>query len=325
MSDREDVKPALTPAEQIDAQAAAWFNDRNDGAADQAEFDAWIAKSPNNLLAYWRVEAGWERAGLLAAVRPPKHNQSGSRDRGPWVLWFGRVAAIAAVVGIGISATYEFSSDKFATYTTPVGGHRMVTLADGSQIELNTDTTVRVDAAGKDRRVELVRGEAYFSVKHDKNRPFVVDTGEQRLVDLGTKFLLRRNARSVKVGLFEGSVRLETPGLLASSPLAVLTAGDVAIAAPGKVLITRGATRELNAEAGWRVGRLIFDHSTLAEAAAEFNRYNDRKLVIADAHVGAIKFSSAFPTSGVELFVRVTQKSLGLHVERRGDEIVISN
>ncbi|HEY4123968.1 MAG TPA: FecR domain-containing protein [Rhizomicrobium sp.] len=325
MSESEDAKPALTPAEQIDAEAAAWFNDRNDGTADRAEFDAWVAQSPNHLLAYWRVEAGWDRAGLLAAVRPPKHNRSDEPDRRPWGLWFGRIAAIVAVVGIGVAATYEFSSDKFATYTTPVGGHRTLTLADGSQIELNTDTTVRVDAAGKDRRVELVQGEAYFSVKHDKRHPFVVDAGEQRLVDLGTKFLLRRNAQSVKVGLFEGSIRLETPGLLVSSPLTVLAAGDMAVATPGKVLITRGATRELNAEAGWRAGRLIFDHTTLAEAAAEFNRYNDLKLVIADDHVGAMKFSSAFPTSGIEAFIRVAQKSLGLHVERRDGEVLISN
>ncbi len=325
MSDSEDLKPALTLAEQIDAQAAAWFNDRNDGTADQAEFDAWLAQSPNNLLAYWRMEAGWDRAGLLAAVRPPKRNRTGERDRRPWGLWFGRIAAIVAVVGIGVAATYDFSSDKFATYTTPVGGHRTITLADGSQIELNTDTTVRVAAAGKNRRVELVRGEAYFTVKHDKSSPFVVDAGDQRLVDLGTKFLLRRATKEVRVGLFEGSVRLETAGLLSSSPLAVLTAGDVAVASPGKVLITRGATRELNAEAGWRAGRLIFDHTTLADAAAEFNRYNDLKLVIVDGHVGAMKFSSAFPTDGIEAFIRVAQKSLGLHVERRDGEVLISN
>jgi len=316
---------ALTPAEQIDAQAAVWFNDRNDGTADEAEFEAWFVQSPNNRLAYWRMEAGWERAGLLAAVRPPKPNWPGAGDRRAWGLWFGRVAAIVAVVGIGIAAAYEFSGDKFTTYTTTVGGHRVVMLADGSQIELNTDTTVRVNAAGKNRRVELVRGEAYFSVRHNERRPFIVDAGDQRLVDLGTKFLLRRDAREVRVGLFEGSVRLEAPGLLASSPIAVLMAGDVAVATPSRVLITRGAKRELDAEAGWRTGRLIFDHVTLADAASEFNRYNDVKLVIADAGVGSRKFSSAFPTNGIEAFVRVAQKSLGLHVERRNGEILISN
>ena len=324
MSDQKDM-PALTPADEIDAQAAAWFNDRECGVVDQAEFKAWLAQSPNNLLAYWRMEAGWERAGLLTAIRPSKLNRPDAKHRRSWGPWLGRLAAVVAVMGIGVGGAYEYSRDKFVTYTTPVGGHRVVALADGSQIELNTDTAVRVDAAGSTRRVELVHGEAYFSVKHDSGRPFMVDAGDQRLVDLGTKFLVRRTPKEIRIGLFEGSVRLETPGLLSSSPVAVLTTGDVAVATPGKVLITRDATRQLNADAGWRSGRLIFDHATLADAAAEFNRYNEVKLVIADAHVGAMKFSSAFPTNGVEAFVRVAQKSFGLHAERRNDEIIISN
>lgn len=315
---------ALTPSERIDAQAASWFNDRLEGAADPTQLEAWLAQSPNNLLAFWRMEAGWERAGLLAAVRPPKRDRSDGLKTNSWGLGLRWAAAIAAVVGIAVTTTYELSSATFATYSTPVGGHRVITLADGSQIELNTDTTVRVDAEGISRNVELVRGEAYFSVKHDTRRPFVVNVGSQRLVDLGTRFLLRRDAKEVRVGLFEGSVQLESPGLLSSTPLAVLTAGDLAVATPGKLLITRGAARQLNAEVGWRAGRLIFDHTTLAEAAAEFNRYNDVKLVITDTRAGAMKFSSAFPTDGVEAFVRVAQKSLGLHIERKDKEIQIS-
>jgi transmembrane sensor len=328
VSEEGSTVPTLTPAEEIDARAAAWFTARSDvnaaSQSDQGEFEAWLAESANNLLAYWRMEAGWERAGLLAAVRPMRGDRTPVRDRRPWGLWFGRVAAIAAIVGIGVTAAYQLSGDKTEIYATPVGGHRTVTLADGSRIELNTNTVLRVSRAGQGRKVELAQGEAYFSVKHDRAHPFIVRVGDHRLVDLGTKFVVRKGKDRMKVGLIEGSVRLEDADTWSRKRIAVLAAGDVAVATPGKVLITRGATRELAEDVAWRENRLVFDRATLADAAAEFNRYNEQKLVIPDSRVARLTFSSVFPIHGVEAFVRVAQKSLGLRVEHRGGEIVIS-
>ncbi len=324
MSAEDDAGPTLTPAEETDARAVAWLTELSEGERDEARFEAWLAQSPNNLLAYWRAEAGWDRAGLLAAVRPVRRNRTPAFDRRRFGLWFGRVAAIVAIAGIGAAAAYQLTADKTQTYATLVGGHRTVTLADGSRIELNTDTILRVNVGGKGRKVELAQGEAYFFVKHDRAHPFTVKVGDHRLVDLGTKFVVRKDEDRMKVGLIEGSVQVEDANAWSQKRIAILTAGDVAVATPGKVLITKGATSELAEDVAWREGRLIFDHATLAEAAAEFNRYNDQKLVIADAHVAQLTFSTAFPTHGIEAFVRVAQKSLGLRIKRENGEILIS-
>jgi len=315
-------------SEEIDARAVAWFTDRIESAEwtdeAQAELDAWLAQSPKHLLAYWRVEAGWDRAGLLTAVRPPRGEPVRSDERRPWSIWFGRVAAVAAVLIGGVAATFYYTSDRPMTYATAVGGHRLVNLADGSRIEMNTDTIIQVSAGRQARQVELVQGEAFFHVKHDMAREFVVNAGQHRLIDLGTEFFVRKNAARVEVGLVEGRVRLESASGAAHPQSAVLVPGDIALATADKLSVTKKAARELSDDLGWRNGNLVFHRATLADAAAEFNRYNDRKLVIADEQVGKLTFSSAFPTDGIDAFARAAQKSLGLHIEHRGEDIVIS-
>ena len=333
MSESGNMDRALTQAEKIDADAIAWFVDREDASEQtgetQAAFDAWLTESPRHLLAYWRAEAAWDHAGLLTAVRGPRDLRAGtgldvsSANRRDWKLWFGRMTAIAAVVVAGIVLGFQFLGQNTITYATPVGGGRTVTLADGSRIELDTDTLIRVNTQRQNREVELVRGEAFFKVTHDPAHPLVVTVGDERLVDLGTQFDVRRESDRTKIGLVEGSVRLESGNDWFHSPQATLQPGDIAVATTGKILITEGANTELADDLAWRSGRLVFRHATLGEAAAEFNRYNREKLVVADPGVAELRFSSVFPVHGIEAFARVAKKSLGLHVAHEGGNIVI--
>jgi transmembrane sensor len=341
MSEAGNERPVLSPAEEIDAQAVAWFVKRINGRdardwtdAAQSEFDAWLAKSAKHQVAYWRVEAGWDHVQLLAAVRPPRDLRDGAGIRGiskdrrrDWSLWFKRVGAVAAALAIAVTGSVAFLGGQSVTYSTPVGGRETVTLADGSHIELNTDTVVRIDSnmVGHGRSVELVRGEAFFQVNHDSAHPFAVTVGEDRLVDLGTEFLVRKDLDRMKIGLVEGSVRLESSDFWSHSPLATLAPGDLAVATANNVTITKGAARELSDDLAWRTGWLIFRRATLGAAVAEFNRYNTQKLVIADAQTADLRISSTFPVNGTEAFARVMQRLLGLHAEHRDGETVISH
>lgn len=327
MSEDATVGTDLSSSERIDARAVEWFLERSEGGVDEegeAVFKAWLTESPNHQLAYWRVEAGWDRAGLLAAVRPPRHQQRNEGERKWRGRWFVRVAAVALIAAVSASVLFVSQRNDTVTYETPVGGHRTITLADGSRIELNTATTLRVASGGGGRHIELQQGEAFFEVKHDTRHPFIVEAGDHRLVDLGTEFSVRKTTEELKVGLVEGSVRLEKAGTWSDRQIAVLSPGDVAVATAGRVSITKAVSQEVADGLAWRQGRLVFRHATLADAAAEFARYNRQTLVIPDEHVAQLTFSSAFPTDGIEAFVRVAQKSLGLRVARRGDKIVIS-
>lgn len=331
MSDILEEDRPLTPAERIDAEAAAWFVEANEPAdwmeESRAAFKGWLAESPKHLLAYWRAEAAWEHAGLLEAVRPVRDlrgKEAPPERHGPdWKFWLGGFAAIAAVLVVGFVAMSEFAGGPTITWFTPVGGTRTIAFADGSRIELNTDTVVETDSAVRPREIALVRGEAFFDVKHDPSHPLVVTVGPERLVDLGTSFVVRKDSGQTKIGLVEGSLRLEAAGFWQPQALATLAPGDLAVTTGDRVLIEKDDAAGLADALAWREGRLVFRHAMLATAAAEFNRYNREKLVVADADVGALRFSSVFPVHGIEAFVRLAEKSLGLHVVRRDGEIVI--
>jgi transmembrane sensor len=314
---------------EIDLLAANWLQRRHfwDWAdEDQAALDAWLAKSEAHRIAYWRQSAGWNRTERLVVLRSPKSEMPDVEPRktvGPLSI---RVAtALIFVAVLGIFGLRQFLGSAEAVYQTGVGEHRTIVLADGSRIELNTGTILRANIGAADKRtVWLEKGEAYFQVKHDATRPFVVMAANQRIVDLGTKFLVRRKADRLEVALSEGQIRLEstTPGAHAQPSL--LAPGDVAIATADAVSVTKKSRQKLANELGWRHGVLVFDRTSLGDAAAELNRYNHEQLVISDAAVARRMIGGTFPTNNIELFARVARDLLGLRVEHRGEETVIS-
>ena len=190
--------------------------------------------------------------------------------------------------------------------------------------ELNTDTVLRTNLEANRRTVWLYKGEAYFQIKHDAARPFIVMADGHRVMDLGTKFLVRRNTVQLEVAVVEGRVQFDTAQDTPQARSAVLTSGDVIVATANATAMMRKSPQKLANELSWRRGLLIFDNATLATVAAEFNRYNSGQIVIADPAVNRLVVGGTFPVNDVKAFAELAQDVLGLHVERRGDETVIS-
>jgi transmembrane sensor len=311
-------------AGDIEAQAASFLErqigeDWND--ADRTELDAWLAQSWANRTAYLRLDAAWSRTDRLAALRRPDMAEPAQPvPRFPAILKIA--AALAGIAVIGAGAAVYFSRPQERVFATPVGGHESVAFADGSRIELSTDTVLRTRMTTSGRTVWLEKGEAYFQVKHDAANPFVVIAGNHRVTDLGTKFLVRRDPGRLEVALLEGRVRFEAPH--SPSQSALLAPGDVVTATTSTMFVTRETKKSLTSELAWRRGALVFDNMTLADAAAEFNRYNQRKLIIADRAVANLTIVGKFRTSDVGPFARIIKDVLGLHVEPKGDDFVIS-
>ena len=201
--------PSVGSAADVRNRAAAWLVKRRDHGdwsdADQVQLDSWLAESPAHKIAYLRVDAAWKRADRLGALRRPL----ATRSRFVPPLKFVAVgAAVAVVCGVYLSTKLDAPSGK--TYVTGVGGHETLTLRDGSQIELNTSTVLRIEGNDAGRVVRLDKGEAYFQIVHSDTHPFVVIAGKHRITDLGTKFLVRRNDDSLRVALFQGQAQFDT-------------------------------------------------------------------------------------------------------------------
>lgn len=174
------------------------------------------------------------------------------------------------------------------------------------------------------RTVVLKRGEAYFDVRHDEARPFTVLAAGHRITDLGTEFIARTSGDKLEVTLVQGRARLEAAGASVQHHATDLTPGEIAIATANSISVTRIPPRQITNALAWRIGKLAFTHVTLAEAASEFNRYNQTKLVI-DPKVADLQVSGTFDAGSVGTFANMARFAFGLRVEKRHHEIVVSN
>ena len=315
------TRPAQTRAQEIDARAAAWLDrrDRDDWtAADDAALEAWLNEDPAHRITYWRMEAAWEHTKRLAALNLP----AVERWKGPSFL---RIAAVLALVAAGATGFWPYLSRPAGeTYNTSIGGRETIMLADGTQIELNTNSVVRVLDTTRERKVWLQKGEAYFQVAHDRARPLIVYAGDRRVTDLGTKFDVRKDADNLEVAVVEGRVRFDAGNTRQDARPVVLSQGEAAVATADRMSMTRKSTRELTKELSWRRGILVFDNTPISEAAQQLNRYNQVKIVIANDAVGRLPVTGTLSATDPMEFLRMVQTVLGLHEQRVNGEIRLS-
>ena len=304
----------------IEAAAAIWLQRRyywDWSHADQDAFDAWITASTAHEVAYLRLKAGYRHTERLVALRAP-------RMEGRWSARLLRLAgAVSAVVIVGVAAMFYFTRPQDVTYTTAVGEHRTVMLADGSRVELNTDTVLRIRGGAVQRTTTLEHGEAYFQIRHDAAHPFVIAVAGHLVTDLGTKFLIRSDAAKLEVTLMEGRARVDADGASRDRSVTLLPGDDV-VATAHSMSVTQKTAQEQESKLSWRRGVLIFSHAALADAANEYNRYNRDKIVVEGRIATALKVDGTLPTDDPQAFAEIAQDILHLHVEKRGTDIVIS-
>jgi transmembrane sensor len=310
-------------AKDVNAAAATWLvrmNAEGWSDGDQTAFDAWLAQSPAHRAAYWRLKAAYAETSRLQALRRPQQGRGPRKSAMPFLA---ATAATLVIAGIVAAATISFAPQSSERYATQVGGSKTLALRDGTRIELNTATEVRVSLTKTQRTVWLDKGEAFFEVAHDAQRPFIVMVAGHRVTDIGTKFLIRHDPARLEVAVVEGKVGFDSSDPASRAQPLQLAAGDVLVATPHAITVKAKREEDLATELGWRRGMLIFHHTTLGEAAAEFNRYNGHQLVVGDS-ASALTINGVFPKNDVPAFVRLAQAVLKLRVEDQGHQTVIS-
>ena len=316
----------LANATEVEADAAAWLERSvseswNEG--DEAALEEWLAASPAHTVAFWRLKAAWMRTRRLAALGENAVPVGRSPARfAPTLLKLAAGFVVAAIVGLAAANYVLRPHDR--TFSTPIGGHEIVSFADGSKIELNTDTVLRARMTTDQRIVWLERGEAFFQIKHDPAHPFVVMAGNHRVTDLGTQFSVRRDSEKLRVAVLQGRVTVDATNGDNPSQIALLTPGEVATAVAGKISVRHAPRKALTLSLSWRHGALVFDNTSLSDAAAEFNRYNAQKLVIADPAVADLRIYGTFRADNVNDFTQLAEAVFGLKSVTHGDRILIS-
>jgi transmembrane sensor len=341
-SDTNQPLPPVDP-EAIEAAAAVWLSLRDRGMTEgeTAEFMRWLQQSPQHGEVFAGLDGVWrqfDRAGELrpAAVRPEPEFLAPrplGRGRSRSVVW--RPLAAAAALALAWVGWERLATRP--TAETAVGAFQEIDLPDGSVVQLNTDSAIKVRYSDRERRVELLRGEAHFDVAKNPARPFIVAADKVAVRAVGTAFNVRLRPDSVDVLVTEGKVQVsdavngETllaaapdqagPPVLAQGERVVVSLRDEATPAPRSAAVIAVAPFEAKRSLAWQERRLEFDDLPLSEVVAEFNRYNRTKLVIADPALNAKRFSGRFRADGFEPFVRLLEENFRVSTNRTAQEI----
>jgi len=308
-----------TKAATVEEEAAAWLARQDEGDWDdarQADLAAWLAADTRHRVAWLRLRAAWNEADGLrgqAQVRAPAARPALARFS-PWRI----AAGLALACALGAQLASMRGDHGVRRYATAVGESRLVALADGSRVTLNTDTRLR-SSQDDARTVWLDGGEAYFDVAHDPARPFVIEAGASRITVLGTRFTVRRDDGGTRVLVAQGRVRVSD-----GAATLELAPDEEALAHAGAIARSIHDAAHTERQLAWRDGRIVFDRTPLGQAVDEFNRYNERKIVVDNPEVAAIVLGGSFAPTNVDGFLRLLEQGFGLRTERRGKDVVIS-
>ena len=261
----------------------------------------------------WLASRVERQVDVESALRVVKDRAASSRPFTPRFVALAAAAVVIMAVG-AIVATRTSAPDR-ATYVTDVGERDSVALPDGSRIVLGPRTSVSV----AERDVEL-RGEAYFKVVHNPDKPFVVRAAGSVIRDLGTEFTVSSDpAAAIRVVVSEGMVAIAR-----GSDSVTLHAGDVGVvSSDGRVSARRGAASP--DDLAWLQGRLVFRDAPLAEVASDLRRWYGVELRVIDTSLVRRRFTGEFASDPVDRVLAVLALALGAGIERRGDTAFIGS
>jgi transmembrane sensor len=347
----------MTTPTEMEAQAAAWLVRREAtdfSSEEQAALDAWLLASPRHRSAFLRLEAAWRRADQLRRLRPldgsvdenllsgptllhipqypvrsansaaPSATAPAEKPRAPRWRYALATAATIAVLAAGVALWAAIGRSGWQTYATEFGGLERIVLSDGSVVNLNTNSEIRVRFSETRRDIVLKRGEALFSVAHETSRPFDVLASDTTVRAVGTIFSVRLSSdRDVEVTVKEGRVEVQfdppklqdvsrAADLSVAPPPSLLSAGETVRIKESKIELVKVADEDVSRKLSWTQGRLIFERQTLAEVVAEFNRYNRRQMVIADPAIAGRRVGGGFEATDIDSFIAALEHSFGI-------------
>ncbi|WP_229309398.1 FecR family protein [Hyphomicrobium album] len=285
--------------------------------ADVEEVKRWRHLSPAHERAFAAANRLWDRLGPAGrsvlereAARPTPRRRSGSaRTLTRRAVLGGAVAATAAYLVVRPPADiWPSLSELAADYRTAKGEQQRIILGDGSLMQLNTQTSVSLQApAGNHDRIELVSGEAAITTGHKLERPLIVIAGEGRISAQGASFNVRFDGRTACITCIEGGVDLQYgANQLTLSPGQQVTYGERGLG--------RAAAIDPRMVMAWRDGLLVFHSTPLAEVIVEINRYRPGRIVLMNGQLGRQTVNARFRIHNVDEILTLAQRAFGARI-----------
>jgi transmembrane sensor len=257
------------------------------------------------------------------------------RDRWHW-HWAAAAVLLVALAGLvsgSFLAPAVINRVAFGkTYATAVGHNATVQLADGSEVRLGGHTRLTVTLSTDLRRVDLLGGEAYFSVAKDRTRPFQVHAGSATVTAVGTEFNVRRSDDRVVVSVLEGRVLVQPvvpvipiswiPASRAIGSAAAVSAGQRSTV-NGRGVESTQPVADASSAVEWQHGRLAFEGEALRYVVQDVNRYSSKPIVIGDERTGKLQVTGTVTEANIAGWINSLQAAFGIQADIQADQIVL--
>lgn len=292
-------------------------------ASERRAFQDWLALSPRHRQSYQNAEAIWRDFSSIDAQPDPRlmaarnglRRAQIERRRARRNLRLS-IAASLLIAAIGMPLAWDWINTD--CYSTLKGQRQHIALRDGSTIELNSNSQVRVRYGWRGREAVLDRGEALFSVAHDETKPFDVVAGHGKIHDIGTRFNVCMLNDTATVSVLEGEVAVATERR--PDPQTLLAGQQIKYDAHG---LASAPTRfDATTVTTWREGMLVFKKTALAEVLAQLSRYHDIELRVADPQLQNLKVSGDFPTDDLNLALNAIGAALPIKAVRKNERLI---
>lgn len=293
--------------------AIDWWVRLDAGALSHAEllaFRAWLANDPANEAAFDEVCDLWGDLEKLRGRLPAPRTVPVRR---PWLWPAAALAAAAIVLFLGSS---EISLTWRADFSTGTGEVKTVTLEDGSRVQLNAGTAIAKYYSGGQRRLALLKGEAWFEVASDPSRPFTVEAAGGKTTALGTSFDISTETARTEITVTAHRVAVEDGAARQS-----VNAGQQTAYGPGLSVLAPYAV-DTGGVTAWRRGKLVFNDKPLGEVVAILDHYH-RGLFWVAPSIRDRRVTGVFSTAKPMEAIRAIELSLGLRATFLGDYLIL--
>lgn len=277
---QKQIKPSLDQ-NLLTEQAAAWFLCMQQGDCSDADlkaFEAWLAEDEAHRNEYQQYVRLWQSLDQLDH-KPSRSSRKKSRLTIAW-----------AILLMMVSGSLHWLTQYEELITTSIGEQHQIVLQNGTIIDVNTDTVLRMELLGLTRKIIIEQGEASFKVKNEPFRSFVVHSGNGILRDIGTEFNVVRRGDRTTVAVLEGTVevKLNNP----ASAMKMLHGGQQLTYSSHDLSDISAVDAE--STVAWRKSRLIFRDTPLDEVIHQINRYHLRQVRLGESQLNALKVSGEF-------------------------------
>lgn len=302
-------------APRVAEEASRWYVLFMSGSASEADrraWEAWRHASPDHERAWThltRADARLDALSGSAAYNALSLDRRKSRRRTVLAMLGMAVCGGPALWAVDRMRWVRLSPD----YGSAVGQQRIVRLADGTAILLNTDTAIDAMYDASVRRVRLRQGEILINTGQEggyAGTPFMVETPHGRVHALGTRFTVRNDGDATSVALLEGNVEIAT---VAGGRRLLLQPGQAVRYKAGSIETARALQAH---DTAWMRAELAADNMRLDDFLAELGRYRPG-LISCDSQVAGLRISGLFPLGDTDKVLAAVGRLLPVTLRQR--------